>query len=317
MMLISIHFLCFQLKITHGLFNLYNTNEAGLLAMANVFDHDCLYVYDDLNIAPSKSTLIPYCMRPEISEKFMSNSHHTVCYGRVMTFKELKSMNISISDLFKWNAVIELIDLYEKYLFLPDLVNENESYCQCSSSSQFGRFCQYTIVDINFDVDDDEQSFSTLVHSLTAQNWRQICNGIVDCNRGEDEPFDLCLQLESNQCDIQTEFRYRNKDFYLNEDSSLNLCSFTLVDQFICLTNKSDCIRRKFIKDQQYDRLDGSDEYLTIENMDCVTKECIFHPEGKLEVPLLYYFDELCDNVVNRFLFPDQTNETAETDCEY
>ncbi|CAF1580370.1 unnamed protein product [Adineta ricciae] len=499
-------------------------------------------------------------------------------------------MNISIGDLFKWNAVIEMIDLYEKYLLLPNLVNENESYCQCSSLSQFGRFCQYTIADINFNADSDQQSFSRLVHGVRRQShtnekmetkyvtcyvgiscetnllcldWRQICNGIIDCNQGEDEPFDLCLQMESNQCNTQTEFRCknglciensftydrqvdcldgsdimpyanwyknlcfqsmsfnceemnyqwksfscgngyfipyskltskstrmgvtchnkrdvmflkqifslynenlcwksmicligfdylysnltclnqinveescpdefyfppnsmiysfvfflyeksnrtnwfdysgpnyicyneticpkkisklptivknnltcfyvdqrvfswenfyeyiiylfrpcfsnyqsslfddnkmlyqcelsnelisinrvkdRNKDCYWNEDeySNINLCSFTLVDQFTCLTNKSDCVRWEFIGDEQYDCVDGSDEYKVDQSLDCHTKECIFHRDRKIEPPLLLNFDQLCDNIVNRFLFPSQTNETDETDCEY
>ncbi|CAF1673394.1 unnamed protein product, partial [Adineta ricciae] len=126
------------------------------------------------------------------------------------------------------------------------------------------------------------------------------------------------------QCQLSNELisidrvKDRKKDCYWNEDeySNINLCSFTLVDQFTCLTNKSDCIRWEFIGDEQYDCVDGSDEYVLHLHPKCATKECIVHPDRKIEPPLLYYFDELCDNVVN-LVFPDQTNETDETDCEY
>lgn len=43
--------------------------------------------------------------------------------------------------------------------------------------------------------------------NLFCLNWRQICNGIVDCGRGEDERADLCFQIESNPCHSENEFR--------------------------------------------------------------------------------------------------------------
>ena len=46
--------------------------------------------------------------------------------------------------------------------------------------------------------------------NLFCLDWRQICNGIVDCDYGEDEPFELCLQMELNQCNSEKEFRCKN-----------------------------------------------------------------------------------------------------------
>jgi hypothetical protein len=42
-------------------------------------------------------------------------------------------------------------------------------------------------------------------HSTICLDWRQICDGIFDCEKGEDEPKD-CLLLEINQCN-NNEFR--------------------------------------------------------------------------------------------------------------
>jgi hypothetical protein len=41
-------------------------------------------------------------------------------------------------------------------------------------------------------------------------DWRQICNGIVDCDHEEDEPVELCLKMELNECDFKNEFRCKN-----------------------------------------------------------------------------------------------------------
>ena len=193
--------------------------------MMNVFGHDCLYYYAD-RLFSSLESLITFCIRTE-----ELRNENKLCYGEPMTLKELKTKNISIRNLFHWNAVIEIIDLYEKYLQFPDLVPENEVYCNCSTLTRFGKYCQYHI-----DTEDDERDFRNLFRTMKSGienselennyltcyiglkcqtnlfclDWRQICNGIVDCDHGEDEPADLCLQMESNQCHPEEEFRCQN-----------------------------------------------------------------------------------------------------------
>jgi hypothetical protein len=108
--------------------------------MMNAFDHHCLYFYYQ-GLRFDSAIFIPFCIRPETQKK--SNDENKLCYGESITFEKLKLINVNIADLFKWNAVIEIIDLYEKYLLLPDLINDNESYCNCSFLSQFGKFCEY------------------------------------------------------------------------------------------------------------------------------------------------------------------------------
>jgi hypothetical protein len=212
-------FLCYQLQISDNQFNLYHTDQS---LMMNAFGYDCLYYdYEDMDYSKS---LMPFCIRPEKVKE--SNDEDKLCYGELITFKELKTNNVSIGDLFWWNAVIEIIDLYEKYLLFPNLVNDDEVYCNCSLLIQLGKSCQYHI-----DANDNQRSFTDLLRftklflmdpvendystcyigiqcqtNLFCLDWRQICNGIVDCDYGEDEPIDLCLQMESNQCHSENEF---------------------------------------------------------------------------------------------------------------
>ena len=202
--------------------------------MMNTLGYHCLY-FDRNRFIDTVNGIIPFCIRPETLTKF--DDDYQFCYGNTITFKELKLINISASDLFQWNAVIAIIDLYEKYLLALDLVNDNEIYCNCSSSLQFGKSCQYIFNNVYWY--NDDQSFTELVGTTNRRNnivsneimnieyvtcyigihcqtnffcldWRQICNGIVDCNNGEDEPFELCLQIESNECDNEKEFRCKN-----------------------------------------------------------------------------------------------------------
>ncbi|CAF1217038.1 unnamed protein product, partial [Didymodactylos carnosus] len=67
----------------------------------------------------------------------------------------------------------------------------------------------------------------TLVFCL---DWKQICDGVADCENAEDEQN--CLELETNECDRKTEYRCRN----------------------------GMCIVREFAFDLILDCMDGSDE---------------------------------------------------------
>ena len=245
------------MRISHSQFNLYDTEESLLI---NGFDHHCLYFNQDEYLVDAHRSLIPFCIRSETQQN--SNDGDKSCYGERIKFEKLKSMNISAAELFQWNAVIEIIDSYEKYLSFPDLMNNNEFYCNCSCLSRFGKSCEY---EINYvDLGDNERTFTLLFQEkdyliddeiknefLTSYigiqcqtnfpyfDWRQICNGVVDCDNGEDEPFELCSQMELNQCNVNTEFR--------------------------CKTGL--CIEKSFGYDQETDCSDQSDQ-IDIYNID-------------------------------------------------
>lgn len=213
--------LYYQFVFTYSQFNIYSKQDSWTTYLV---DHDCLYGHTDIRL-PNIITMVPYCLQLEISKE-------NICFGEMIDFEDLKLQNISVDTLFRWNAAIETIDSYAKYLSYPDLIVDNHSYCRCSSALQFGNYCQYqlnsvTIVDGKPSKFNDLLTIKSSVPSVQSQSitcyvgifcsnihpcldWRQICNGIVDCDHAEDEPFELCMQLEVHQCENQTEFRCKN-----------------------------------------------------------------------------------------------------------
>ncbi|UJR18744.1 hypothetical protein I4U23_005650 [Adineta vaga] len=148
--------------------------------------------------------------------------------------------------------------------------NEDGNYTFEELKSQenwFGPFCQYEIVDpdekngflrpplfyiineqltaqnrlsLYFDVIKNI-SLSTCYegiqcHSIICLDWREICNGISNCEYGEDEPEE-CFQLELNQCQS---------------------------DEYRCQSGH--CIPKVFLVDFYPDCMDQSDEMVLYEN---------------------------------------------------
>ncbi|CAF1660767.1 unnamed protein product, partial [Adineta ricciae] len=142
---------------------------------------------------------------------------------------------------------------YEKYLTGVGFSFGNYSYCNCSEN-WFGDQCQYSFdtkapfEDIvghqfeekeslaeQYDIVNDEFLLTCYeglrCHSTICLDWREICDGIHNCEHGEDEP-DECFLLELNQC-ATDEYRCRN----------------------------GMCIPRNFLLDFSADCSDLSDEY--------------------------------------------------------
>jgi hypothetical protein len=109
------------LKI-NGLLRLYNTD----VLYRNAFK-DCLYS-NTIDSKTNEWILTRYC----IDEHDFENNFE--CYENIkLTFEELKLKNISGENLFKWNAPIDTINNYEKYLIKNDLSMKNDFFCNCSS----------------------------------------------------------------------------------------------------------------------------------------------------------------------------------------
>ncbi|CAF3547775.1 unnamed protein product, partial [Adineta steineri] len=162
--------------------------------------------------------------------------------------------NVTNSSI-KWNAPIDTINNYQKYLVKNDLSLANHHYCNCSAN-WFGSRCQYSHYypsknfELNKIIDEQLRAKSPLTkeytitddilmltcyeglqcHSAICLDWREICNGILNCENGEDEP-DECLLLETNECE-DNEYR----------------CRYGV------------CIPRTFLRDFSYDCMDLSDE---------------------------------------------------------
>ncbi|CAF1162608.1 unnamed protein product [Didymodactylos carnosus] len=139
--------------------------------------------------------------------------------GRNYTFRDLKLMHINAEQLLDWNAPIDTISAYESYN-LTTKSFDNEIYCNCSDPLSFGTRREYrfladetvletivkhqisshaakqSVVNIETMSMDDITCYTGLsCNSSLCLDWRQVCNGIIDCQDGEDEG-EKCLQLE-------------------------------------------------------------------------------------------------------------------------
>ncbi|CAF1567859.1 unnamed protein product [Adineta ricciae] len=202
------------------------------------------------------------------------------CYdNNISTFEELKSRSIDSRHLYEWNAPIDTIHNYEKYLSGNDLTFANHRYCNCSPN-WFGIRCQYSFGEANEQVTFDEiiisqfkrkkplyDNYEIVNHpsmltcyeglqcdSVICLDWQQICDRQINCKKGEDEPEE-CLLLELNECQ-NNEYR----------------CRF------------GGCIPKSFLIDVSYDCMDLTDETTTYygqqNNSDCYSTPlpmCDFH----------------------------------------
>ncbi|CAM4849949.1 unnamed protein product [Rotaria magnacalcarata] len=199
----------------NGSFRLYSTN------VSDSSDYeDCLYSFmlkSDMN----EWQLVPYCIRHNIPSTDVDNEQ---CYGNeIYTFEQLKLKNIDSHHLYRWNAPIDTINDYEKYRAGYDLLLGSHRYCNCSAE-WFGTQCQYSFFQSNKTATFDDVIMSHFkrktrlnnedilndpllstcyvglrCRSMICLDWRQICDGSINCEHGEDEPEE-CFLLETNEC---------------------------------------------------------------------------------------------------------------------
>ncbi|CAF2505877.1 unnamed protein product [Rotaria sp. Silwood2] len=224
---------------------------------------DCLYAYIfdyaiDENVRQTANlNLIPYCQRFDhsVEQQQLSVSLYTNVKNNI-TFAELYRKGVTSEQLLDWSASIDVAERYEK-----NGENSNEIFHNCSFP-WFGSTCQYRLVNGTSSTFTDVVQFNFEKRFMTRSTinlntsicypfltdcyrgpspmcleWREICDGIVDCIHGEDEQ--LCQILEVNECH-DNEYR----------------CHFG-----------GQCIPSTFVRDgtNNIDCLDGSDEIDLIE----------------------------------------------------
>ncbi|UJR12908.1 hypothetical protein I4U23_017082 [Adineta vaga] len=173
-------------------------------------------------------TLVPYCFRSSDNFVYISSMSNGI------SFEDLYKRNITSKLLLKNFASIDTIEDYEIYWQKRQLnLNTNDSdknlYFICDSLS-FGIECQYHLIakgtirqiinELNkwkktSNVSDIlAETHGTCIEGIQCDgrdiclDWREICNGHVDCLNYKDEEF--CNELEINECDPQTEYRCSN-----------------------------------------------------------------------------------------------------------
>ena len=127
-------------------------------------------------------------------------SINSTCFhdGILVSFSQLKSQNISATDVLKFSSSVERVDKYAAYS-----LNENDFLCNCTRPGTFGKFCEYQFYynSLSFDeaimkqfesgLDNPDGSqyhnnrpcYTTLVcdSGLLCLDWRNICDG-KSCN---------------------------------------------------------------------------------------------------------------------------------------
>jgi hypothetical protein len=228
---------------------------------------DCIYSFTHTD-EPASAVwhIIPYCRERT----------DTSCQGISISFRTLKEKAVSTDELlYAWNAPIEVVNEYGK-----NPLNDNQFFCNCSRPTQFGRVCEYelekevnlnTVIRRQFAMTVNKNNFDDSVMcymdlpgcvAIICLDWRQVCNGIVDCDGGEDE--DGCLELEASVCDGETEFRCKN----------------------------GMCIPKSFTFDMTFDCLDHSDEQFHL--LPFSSAECHMNPSLDCEEHICHRLEFPC-----------------------
>ncbi|CAF2108027.1 unnamed protein product [Rotaria magnacalcarata] len=196
--------------------------------------YDCLdyYVFDDVinynDLSAYAHQNIPYCIS---TLDWSEDEDNMEINGQLFLFADLVRANIAIKDLMAWSVSIDIVERFEMYLAVNNTEQwSSEVFYNCSEPF-FGTYCQYSFTS-SFDSFSDYVEFSFSMHSednspmksltdntcyqhLTCNrsaqsfclDWREICDGKIDCYNWEDEKD--CSELEMNECH-DNEYRCRN-----------------------------------------------------------------------------------------------------------
>ena len=180
--------------------------------------------------------IILYCIRPSEKLKYgVLPLPETV--NQNFTFNQLRLMNVTCERLYSWSAPIDLAEQYQIYLNGDDSLSAT-MFHNCTQG-WFGFICQYS-----FRLPEPTLSFASIVKTkfqlkqwyhdraiktthiftnlscythvkcnraglgLACLDWREICDGKVDCSDGGIDEQD-CDQLEVNECS-DNEYRCHN-----------------------------------------------------------------------------------------------------------
>jgi hypothetical protein len=189
-----------------------NANEWILYSTDKTYgDYDCLF-YDSRF----------FCRRPNDSLII----RESVCNGTVWPMRDLKRNNVTTDMLFNWLHPHDNVERYARFLQRSsenDFILENETLCNCSSNN-FGVDCSYeraiesTIEEVllwqlSRPLDRNMQIIVCFVDGIQCNigllclEWRQVCDGIMQCEDGIDEAN--CHMLEFHRC-ASNEFQCHN-----------------------------------------------------------------------------------------------------------
>ncbi|CAF3057943.1 unnamed protein product [Rotaria sp. Silwood2] len=266
--MLIMHIMIF-LALCNAVYNQYSLYYSNIRPSSYLI-FDCLYIQlieDELNEYSSyimNNQLTPYCRRPDYDENEEEISDIlTENIANKITFKELSKQGVTSEQLLNWSAPIDLVERYEMNNQSSELFH-NCSWLWFGSKYQY-RFVYNSSLSFNEIVEASVKSRLDIMLNVSVTtcyrflhdcrrgpwslclDWRQICNGKVDCMNGEDEQW--CETLEMTTC-ADDEYR----------------CHYG-----------GQCIPRIFARDSRFttDCLDGSEEkdgyflYSSLKNSFC------------------------------------------------
>ncbi|UJR17048.1 hypothetical protein I4U23_003945 [Adineta vaga] len=190
-------------------FNFYITNH---------LQHDCLRFY---SIRLNTLIKTEYCLRPTdhthlITTDYFNTQEHN------FTFHQLHQMNVTAYQLFIWSASIDLAEQYQHHIQQHNQsLQPNQLFYNCTQP-WFGSRCQYSFqidqlqpsIELKLNLPATNSTCYALLEcdrggSYLCLDWREICDGRIDClnDGGIDEVH--CFDLEINECQ-PNEYRCHN-----------------------------------------------------------------------------------------------------------
>jgi hypothetical protein len=146
-------------------------------------------------------------------------------HGKLWSFSELQQNRVTVDELLNWLIPFEIIEQYADYLSFNSVsFNNNTTICNCTMN-RIGARCEYELMSrstssatvirdqLGNNVIRDEELPTSIVNDMPCDagvldlEWRQVCDGIINCEDAVDEQN--CYLLEFNQCDSD-EFQCRN-----------------------------------------------------------------------------------------------------------
>ena len=196
------------------------------------------------------STSRYFCHFNEKHVRLERNVNRITCvlHGTPLPFILLKKQRVKPEALIDWVIPFHLIEEYVDYLNSSNPTSTDETLlCNCTLK-RIGIDCQYEIENKALELtkllesqrgkpSSEFETLTSLIDGISCNGtstpqieWRQICDGITQCEDASDELN--CHLLEMNQCDEDEEYRCRN----------------------------GMCIPKQFAFDGTHDCLDSSDE---------------------------------------------------------
>lgn len=247
---------CLLWTVTRPQFNLYNTDES---LDSGHFEVNCLHYYNSFERDITEK--IDYCLG-STAENNASVDELLDVSDRHFTFAKLRQLNVATKELLSWSATIDLAERYQYYIEQQGNPSASREVFVNCTKPWFGPRCQYsfglgkTYLFQNIVEKALRKKFRYLapysISNLTCYmhltcdrggselclDWREVCDGRIDCFNGADEV--QCFDLEVNECN-ENEYRCHNglcipKDF-LDDNTPQCLDKSDIVDTFYLGSN--------------------------------------------------------------------------------